>query len=362
MKLVIDRKPLLDAVQTVIGAVNHKSPIPALAHILFQSDGTTIRLTANDLEVQIQAEFTALERHEPFEALWPAKRLADILKALPESSLVGLAQKDMDFHLSVGKSRFKLVGGDPQDFPKAREDAKVLFAVEVPQAELNWQLRAVEPVMAIKDARHYLNGICLEFGATLTAVAADGHRLSAVRGTTILGRDEPHELILPKKAVQEFKKHLGSEGAVRLEILENGLRADFGGTIIETRLIDGRFLDWRRVVASRFESEVEVSREELIGALKRAVLIVPEGSGVRLEIDAETFKIFGENFDEEIHEEVEVCSFSGEAVDIGFSPRYMLDVLEVLDGERTRLKFTTQQLSIHQEGCEGSFVIMCMRL
>lgn len=362
MKLVIDRKPLLDAVQTVIGAVNHKSPIPALAHLLFWSDGTTIQLTANDLEVQIQTEFAVTEPHEPFEALWPAKRLADILKALPESSLVGLAQKGMDFHLSVGKSRFKLVGGDPQDFPKAREDTKVLFAVDVPQAELNWQLRTVEPSMASNDVRHYLNGICLQFGATLTAVATDGHRLSAVPGATILGREETHALILPKKAVQELKKHLGSEGTVRLEVLERGLRADFGGTIIETRLIDGLYPDWRRVVPSRFEAEVEVFREALIGALKRAVLIVPETTGVRLEIDEETFKIGGENFDEEVHEEVEVCSFSGDAVDIGFSPRYMLDVLEVLDGERTRLKFTINQLSIQQEGCEGSFVIMSMRL
>lgn len=362
MKLVIDRKPLLEAVQTVIGAVNHKSLIPALANILFQSDGTTIQLTANDLEVQIQTQFTALERHEPFQALWPAKRLADILKALPESSLVGLAQKDLDFHLSVGKSRFKLVGGDPQDFPITDKDAEVLFAVEVPQAELNWQLRTVEHAMAFTDIRHYLNGICLQFGAMLIAVATDGHRLAAVPGATILGRDEPYGLVLPKKAVQELKKHLGSDGIVRLEVLERGLRADFGGTIIDTRLIEGKYPDWFRVVPSQFEAEVEVFREALIGALKRAVLIVPETSGVRLEIDQETFKISGEHLDEEVHEELEVCSFSGEAVDIGFSPRYILDVLEVLDGERTWLKFATKQLSIQQEGHEGSFVIMSMRL
>jgi DNA polymerase-3 subunit beta len=367
MKLILDRKPLFDAVQTVIGATSPKSPIPALANIHFRSDGTVIQLTANDLEVLLTTHFTA-DEHEPFEALWPAKRLSDILKALPESSMIGLAQKDSDFHLTVGKSRFKLVGGDPLDFPSGQEEQKHLFSVELPQAELRYQLETVEHAMAKDDVRYYLNGLCLQFGAHLTAVATDGHRLAVMPGATVLGREEAHELILPKKAVSELQKRLG-EGSCRLEVSNRGLLVDFGTTALNTRLIDGRFPIWQRVIPSKVVTEVEVNVEAMIAALRRVCLIVPATSGVRLTIDlveeSPRFWLTGENFDEEVQEEIEDFRHTGSAFSQGFNPRFLLDIFEALGTQRATLGLNEGAMGamrIKAENHDGVFVVMGMRL
>jgi DNA polymerase-3 subunit beta len=368
MKLILDRKPLFDAVQTVIGATSPKSPIPALANIHFRSDGTVIQLTANDLEVLLTTHFTA-DEHEPFEALWPAKRLSDILKALPESSMIGLAQKDSDFHLTVGKSRFKLVGGDPQDYPSGQEEQEHLFSVELPQAELLEQLETVEHAMAKDDVRYYLNGMCLQFGAHLTAVATDGHRLAAMPGATVLGREETHELILPRKAVNELKKRLG-EGTCRIDVTNRGIKVDFGTTALDSRLIDGRFPEWQRVIPNQPDTEVEVDVEAMIAALRRVCLIVPQGSGVRLTLDLveanPRFWMNGENFDEDVQEELEDFTSTGPALSKGFNPRYLLDVFEALGTPRATLGLSGGTIEgpmrIKAENHDGVFVVMGMRL
>jgi DNA polymerase-3 subunit beta len=367
MKLILDRKPLFDAVQTVIGATSPKSPIPALANIHFRSDGTVIQLTANDLEVMLTTHFTA-EEHEPFEALWPAKRLSDILKALPESSMIGLAQKDSDFHLTVGKSRFKLVGGDPLLFPSGQEEQNHLFSVELPQAELRYQLETVEHAMAKEDVRYYLNGLCLQFGARLIAVATDGHRLAAMPGATVLGLEEPHELILPKKAVNELKKRLG-DGTCRIDVTNRGIRVDFGITALDSRLIDGRFPEWQRVIPSQIDAEVEVDVEAMIAALRRVCLIVPPTSGVRVTLDESEmlprFTLTGENFDEEVYEEVEDFRHTGSTFSKGFNPRYLLDIFEALGTPRATMGLSegaVGAMRIKAENHDGVFVVMGMRL
>jgi DNA polymerase-3 subunit beta len=367
MKLILDRKPLFDAVQTVIGATSPKSPIPALANIHFRSDGTVIQLTANDLEVLLTTHFTA-DEHEPFEALWPAKRLFDILKALPESSMIGLAQKDSDFHLTVGKSRFKLVGGDPMNFPMPEEEQNLLFSVELPQAELLEQLETVEHAMAKDDVRYYLNGMCLQFGAHLTAVATDGHRLAAMPGATVLGREETHELILPRKAVSELQKRLG-DGTCRIDVTKRGIKVDFGTTALDSRLIDGRFPDWQRVIPKDTDTEVEVDVEAMIAALRRVCLIVPQGSGVRLTLDLveanPRFWMNGQNFDEDVQEELEGFTHTGQGFSQGFNPRYLLDIFEALGTPRATMALSegaVGAMRIKAENHDGVFVVMGVRL
>jgi DNA polymerase-3 subunit beta len=368
MKLILDRKPLFDAVQTVIGATSPKSTLPVLANIHFRSDGTVIQLTANDLEVLLTTHFVA-DEHEPFEALWPAKRLSEILKALPDSSVIGLAQKEKDFHLTVGKSRFKLVGGDPMDFPMPDEEHQHLFSLELPQAELRAQLETVEHAMAKDDVRYYLNGLCLQFRTHLTAVATDGHRLAAMQGATVIGREEPHELILPKKAVNELKKRLG-DGTCRIDVTNRGIKVDFGTTALQSRLIDGRFPEWQRVIPSQIDAEVEVSVEAMIAALRRVCLIVPATSGVRLALEESEmlprFLLTGENFDEEVHEEVEDFTHTGQGFSQGFNPRFLLDIFEALGTQRATMGLSGGTIQgamrIKAENHDGMFVVMGMRL
>jgi len=369
MKLILDRKPLFDAVQTVIGATSPKGTFPVLAHIHFRSDGTVVQLTANDLEVLLTTHFVA-DEHEPFEALWPGKRLSDILKALPDTAtMIGLAQKEKDFHLTVGKSRFKLVGGDPLDFPTLNEEQKLLFSVELPQAELLAQLETVEHAMAKDDVRYYLNGMCLQFGTHLTAVATDGHRLAAMPGATLLGREETHELILPRKAVNELKKRLG-DGDCRIDVTNRGIKVDFGTTALDSRLIDGRFPDWRRVIPSQIDAEVEVEVEAMIAALRRVCLIVPATSGVRLTLDESEmlprFLLTGENFDEEVHEELEDFTHTGPAFSQGFNPRFLLDIFEALGTQRATMGLSGGTIQgamrIKAEHHDGVFVVMGMRI
>lgn len=363
MKLVIDRKKLLDAVQTVIGATDHKSVLPVLSHILFRSDGETIRVTANNLEIQVQHSF-ASDPHEPFEALWPAKRLHDILRSLSDHGFVGFSQKDKDFHITAGRSRFKLACLEPRDFPLSDSGSEGI-SVEIPQDEFGYQLRVVEHAMAVKDVRHYLNGICLQLGAHLTAVATNGHRLAAIEGQTVIGIDEPRNLIVPAKSVLELKRHIRSSGTVTLsEIKDNsGMRADFGETVVDVRLISGLYPDWCRIVPREYSTEIDVARYSLIDALKRTTILVDEGDAVALDIsELGGLVISGESSGEEVREEIEIARFSGDTLTIGFSPRYLIDALEALDGEIVTLLFTNNIVSIKQECIPATFVIMSRRL
>ena len=363
MKLVIDRKKLLDAVQTVIGATDHKSVLPVLSHILFRSDGETIRVTANNLEIQVQHSF-ASDPHEPFEALWPAKRLHDILRSLSDHGFVGFSQKDKDFHITAGRSRFKLACLEPRDFPLSDSGSEGI-SVEIPQDEFGYQLRVVEHAMAVKDVRHYLNGICLHLGAHLTAVATNGHRLAAIEGQTVIGIDEPRNLIVPAKSVLELKRHVGASGTVTLSAIKgsNGMRADFGDTVVDVRLLEGLYPDWRRIVPKEYSTEIDVDRSKLIDALKRTTILVDEGDGVSLDIsEFGGLVISGESSGEEVREEIEIARFSGDPLTKGFSPRYLIDALEALDGEIVTLLFTIDIVSILQEGLLATFVIMGRRL
>jgi DNA polymerase-3 subunit beta len=308
------------------------------------------------------------DEHEPFEALWPAKRLSDILKALPESSVIGLAQKDSDFHLTVGKSRFKLVGGDPQDYPSPNEEQTNLFSVEIPQAEFLEQLETVEHAMAKDDVRYYLNGMCLQFGTHLTAVATDGHRLAVMPGATVIGREEPYELILPKKAINEIKKRL-SDGTCQIDVTNRGISVDFGDTSLDSRLIQGCFPEWQRVIPNQIDTEIEVDVATMISALRRVCLIVPQGSGVRLTLDESEiiprFLLTGENFDEEVHEDLEDFTSTGPAFSKGFNPRYLLDIFEALNVQRATMGLSGDlqgPMRIKAENHDGVFVVMGMRL
>jgi DNA polymerase-3 subunit beta len=364
MKLVIDRKKLLDAVQTVIGATYGRSVLPVLSHILFRSDGEKIRVTANNLEIQVQHSF-ASDPHEPFEALWPAKRLHDILRSLSDHGFVGFSQKDKDFHITAGRSRFKLACLEPRDFPLSDSGSEGI-SVEIPQAEFGYQLRVVEHAMASKDVRNYLNGICLQLGAHLTAVATNGHRLAAIEGQTVIGIDEPKELIVPHKSVIELKRHIGSSGTVKLTAIKgnNGMRADFGDTVVDVRLLSGLYPDWHRVVPREFGTEIDVVRSSLIDALNRTTILVKEGDGsIALDIsEIGGLVISGESSGEEVREEIEIARFSGDTLTIGFSPRYLIEALEALDVEIVTLLFTSELVSIRQEGLLATLIVMGRRL
>jgi DNA polymerase-3 subunit beta len=363
MKLVIDRKKLLDAVQTVIGATDHKSVLPVLSHILFRSDGETIRVTSNNLEIQVQHSF-ATDTHEPFEALWPAKRLHDILRSLSDHGFVGISQNDSDFHITAGRSRFKLACLEPRDFPLSDSGSECI-SVEIPQDEFGYQLRLVEHAMAVKDVRHYLNGICLQLGANLTAVATNGHRLAAIEGQTVIGIDEPRNMIVPAKSVLELKSHIGASGTVTLSAIKgnNGMRADFGDTVVDVRLLSGLYPDWYRMVPRAYITEIDVNRSSLIDALNRATIIVNEIDSVALDIsEIGGLVITGESDGEEVREEIEIARFCGDPTVKGFSPRYLIDALESIDGEIVTLMFTSELVVIRQEGLIATLIVMGRRL
>jgi DNA polymerase-3 subunit beta len=363
MKLVIDRKKLLDAVQTVIGATYGRSVLPVLSHILFRSDGEKIRVTANNLEIQVQHSF-ASDPHEPFEALWPAKRLHDILRSLSDHGFVGFSQKDKDFHITAGRSRFKLACLEPRDFPLSDSGSEGI-SVEIPQAEFGYQLRVVEHAMASKDVRKYLNGICLNLGAHLTAVATNGHRLAAIEGQTVIGIDEPRNMIVPAKSVLELKRHIVASGTVTLSAIKgsNGMRADFGDTVVDVRLLEGHYPDWRRIVPIAYSTEIDVDRSKLIDALNRTTILVKEEGCVVFDIsEFGGLVINGESYGEEVREEIEIARFSGDPLTKGFSPRYLIEALEALDVEIVTLLFTSEIVSIRQEGLLATLIVMGRRL
>ena len=327
----IPRDLLLKPLQAVSGIVERRQTLPILANVLFEHKGNTLTTIATDLELQISAKVQVPDSGDQSITV-AARKLQDLLRALPDTSEVSLDAKDGKMAVKAGKSRFSLQTLPAADYPRLTMSQEQLQSFSLPQKLLKATLRLVEFAMAQQDIRFYLNGMLFVLEKDqLACVATDGHRLSyAVM--PVEGNFSKQEIIVPRKTVIELSKLMSdSDEPITIDILANQVRFSFGSIELTSKVIDGKFPDYNRVIPISHSKLITVDRLLLLSTLQRAAILSNERfRGVRVSLSTGALKIACTNNEqEEAEEEIEV-TYEGNTVDIGFNINYLLDALATL--------------------------------
>ena len=361
-----ERNALLSSLSAVVGVVERRHTLPILSNLLLEKKGNTLTLLATDLELQISTQQN-VEAGEDFAITIAARKLFDIVRALPDSAKVKLDSKDSQVVVSAGKSRFTLQTLPAADFPRVETGAGLGAAISLPQKTLKRLLQLVQFAMASQDIRYYLNGMLLVLeGKQLRVVATDGHRLSYAE-TQLEAEAESREVIIPRKTVVELSKLLGDvDDPVELRIGANQVTITLPGTELVTKVVDGKFPDYQRVIPMNQPRQLKANRQNVMQALQRAAILSNEKfRGVRLVMSENTLGIVcNNNEQEEAADEIEV-SYNGEPLDVGFNVTYLLDGLGALNSEEIILSLADANSSmlLSSEGEVGfKYVVMPMRI
>lgn len=366
MKFQIQREDLLIPLQKIIGAVEKKQTMPILSNVRVKADTQSLVLTATDLEIELLTNLQ-LAVDEPGETTLPARKLLDICKALPGECVISISVKSDKASLQSGRSRFSLATLPASDFP-VLDTINSVAEFDIPHNILKELIDNTAFAMAQQDVRYYLNGLLLEVGNDrLRAVATDGHRLACCEKEADCELTEIKQVILPRKGVHELVRLLDeSEESVHLTLGTNHLRANIGEYQFTSKLIDGRFPDYNRVIPDDGNNVMTADRETLRQALVRASILSNEKyRGIRLIFEDNLLRLQTQNPDQEEAEvEVEV-NYKGERLEIGFNVNYMLDVLNTtaFDTVQATLRDSNSSCLLtypDQKNCK--YVIMPMRL
>jgi len=369
MKLVqIERDALLKALQAVTGIVEKRHTLPILSNVLIERQQGSLTMVATDLEIQVAARMELGKGPGEDTGLTvSARKLQEILRALPDGSEAALEVQNNRLQVRSGKSRFNLQTLPVGDFPAMAEPGAAQAKVSMPQKALRELLLLVQYAMAQQDIRYYLNGLLMLLeGGQVKVIATDGHRLSyAARA---LGQSqEKREVILPRKAVLELSRLLAdSDDPVTIEIFGAVVRFGFGGTVLTTKIIDGKFPDYTRVVPTNYQKRFSIQRQALLQSLQRAGILSNEKfRGVRWMVSAGSLRISCTNNEqEEAQEELEI-TYDGDALDIGFNITYILDVLNNVHSDAVECAFgdaNSSMLVTVPDNSEFRYVVMPMRI
>ena len=364
MKFSAARDVLLKPLQAVIGVVERRQTMPILSNVLLVAKGNNLAVTATDLEVELVAQ-TEVSVDAGGEITVSGRKLLDICRALPEGSEVDVSVSGEKVIVRSGRSKFSLATLPAAEFPTV-EDIKAGQTVKVDQAVLARLIEKTHFSMAQQDVRYYLNGMLLETGGKqLRAVATDGHRLALSEAEVESAIDE-QQVIVPRKGVLELQRLLSGEGSVDVDLGENHVRIQLESIRFTSKLIDGRFPEYERVIPQDSSNELTADREALRSALQRTAILSNEKyRGIRLIIRDSGVVMQAHNPEqEEAEEELEVA-YSGEDIEIGFNVNYLLDALGGVDGDEVSISVQDGNSSclIRKPGTdECKFVVMPMRL
>ena len=369
MKFSIQREVLLKPLQFIIGVVERRQTLPILSNVFLEVKDNQLSMTATDLEIEIVAK-TGLDAVEAGTTTLPARKFLDIVRALPDSAQIQLSQ-DADKDRVVirsGKSRFNLATLPADDFPSIDEINRS-YEFDLSQSQLKRLIDKTQFAMAQQDVRYYLNGLLLEITSGLVkTVATDGHRLSYCECEAEVSPDSKIQIILPRKGVIELAKLLeGDDQPAHIIVGSNHLQMTLENIRFTTKLIDGRFPDYERVIPRTGDKQVVAERESLRQPLARTSILSNEKyRGIRIRLSNGLLQSQAHNPEmEEAEEEVEV-QYQGEELEIGFNVNYLLDALNVIPTEQVNLTFGDSNSSClmmpSDEGSGCQYVIMPMRL
>ncbi len=365
MKLTAEREKLLAPLQAVIGVVERRQTMPVLANVLLAVREGQLSITATDLEVELVAS-TEVAVQEAGDITVPGRKFLDILRALPEKASVSLAVEGEKVVIKAGRSRFSLTTLPAVEFPII-DDINSQQTVQVPRKELLRLLEKTHFSMAQQDVRYYLNGLLLEIdGLVLRAVATDGHRLALCEAALAAKAKTTQQVIVPRKGVLELQRVLTEDGVAELAIGTNHVRAQIGDIRFTSKLIDGRFPEYSRVIPAAPASAIRADRDILRQALQRTAILSNEKyRGIRVTVKKNVVTVQAHNPEqEEAEEEIEVA-YDGADLEVGFNVNYLLDALAAIDGQEVELGLTDSNSSclIRSPGAASArYVVMPMRL
>ena len=365
--LQLDRNVLLMPLQAVSGVVERRHTLPILSNVLLEIGGGKLSLTATDLEIQVASEADCAQAAEWQATTVSARKLQDILRSLPEATVLSLELQDKRLQLKAGKSKFSLQTLPAQDFPKIAAGTGAAAEAQLPQKELKRLLALVQYAMAQQDIRYYLNGLLLSLREDgLAVVATDGHRLALA--TQAVKLDSPKiDVIVPRKAILELAKLLGdTDDPVAVRVLDNQVGFSFGRIGFVTKVVDGKFPDFQKVIPVGYKKRFVLDRATLQQALQRAAILSNEKfRGVRWVLTADSLRIICTNSDQEEAEEELEISYRGDALDVGFNVTYLLDVLANVQSSEMECALgdsNSSMLMTIPGNADFKYVIMPMRI
>ncbi|MGL6071162.1 DNA polymerase III subunit beta [Craterilacuibacter sp.] len=339
--LQAERDALLKPLLAVTGIVERRHTLPILSNVLIEKKGGVVSFLATDLEIQITTASPEELPGEDFRLTTSAKKLQDILRAIPNTTVTLDSQDGGRLVLKAGKSRFNLQTLPADDFPFVSPNGAAESTFSLPQRDLKRLLSQVQFAMAVQDIRYYLNGLLLQTeGDQVRLVSTDGHRL-AFASATHDGNLPKTEVILPRKTIIELYKLLqDSDETIQIELLNNQVRFSFGSTVIISKVVDGKFPDYNRVIPLDNDRLFLIDRLSFLHALQRAAILANEKfRGVRLVLKNGAMSILCTNSEQEEAEEELEIAYDGGELEIGFNINYLLDVLTNLPADTLQLAF-----------------------
>lgn len=367
MKFRVSRDVLLKPLSLVAGIVERRQTLPVLSNVLLKLDGNRLTITGTDHEVELLGRVALEAEGDAGEITVPARKLADICKSLPDGAELEFSVTDSKATLRSGRSRFTLVTLPAREFPSL-EDSIGTHQFTLQQGELRRLIERTAFAMAQQDVRYYLNGMYWELrSGRLRTVATDGHRLAICTFPGALQSLEDTQVIFPRKGVLELARLMqNDEEEVTLILGSNHLRATTPAFTFTSKLIDGKFPEYERVLPRTTDKRLHGSRTELREAFTRAAILSNEKyRGVSLKLSSDNLEIVASNPEQEQAEETLSVRYQGEALEIGFNVSYLLDVLGVLTGDEVRISLSDSSGSaLLEEGDTGDslYVVMPMRL
>jgi DNA polymerase-3 subunit beta len=359
---------VLEALQAVAGIVERRHTLPILANVLLRKSGPAIEFTTSDLEIQVRtkAELGGDEGH--YAITVGVRKLIDILRALPSEQTISLSVAQSKLTLQGGKSRFTLQTLPAEDFPLVNESVDFGPAFGIPQKTLRLLINQVHFAMAVHDIRYYLNGILfIAEDQQLTLVATDGSRLALAQHPLETAVPSRQEVILPRKTVLELQRLLKDDDtAIEMRFAANQAKFAFAGMEFVTKLVEGKFPDFNRVIPRHRKNQIVLGRAPLLAALQRAAIMTSEKfKGVRVNIEPGRLLIAASNAEqEEAREELEI-DYDGDPIEIGFNVTYLIDVLANMGQEMVKLELedsTASTLISIPDSTGFKYVVMPMRI
>ena len=366
MNIKINREVLIKPLSSVVGIVEKRQALPILSNLLLVGNANKLTFTATDLEMQTSLNIdTKIETD--FEITISARKLFDITRALPEDSELDFQINESRVNVKAGKSKFNLQTLPSKDYPLLKKNDSESVSVKLSQNKLKGLLKQVDFAMAQQDIRYYLNGLLFEIqGQKLNIVGTDGHRLSFT-STKLDDSYEKKEVIIPRKTIMELIKLLDdSDEIVELEILNQQVTFKFGDIFIITKVIDGKFPDYNRVIPVGYENGFLIDRQMLLNAMQRASILSNEKyRGIRLVLSENNMQLITTNSEqEEAQEDIEI-SYNKEAIDIGFNVTYLIDVLNNIQFDQLSFTFKDSNSSCLvtiPNNDDYKYVVMPMRI
>jgi len=368
MRVTIERSAFLKALNHVQSVVERRNTIPILSNVLVHAKGSVVKLTATDLDIEIVEEAPA-EVAQEGAATVPAHMLYDIVRKLPDGAQLELDQRPDRGRVSIvaGRSRFALQALPPEDFPDlAAGEPTNRFAL--PAASLKGLIEKTRFAISTEETRYYLNGIYLhEVADTLRAVATDGHRLARAQVLLPDGSKGMPGIIVPRKTVLELAKLIETEeGEIGIDLSAAKIRFSFNGLVLTSKLIDGTFPDYERVIPRHNDKLLEIDTKLFSSAVDRVSTISFEkGRAVKLNISRDKLVLSVNNPDSGSAEEEIAASYDAEPIDIGFNSRYLLDIAAQIKGDTARFKLAdagSPTIISDPADEEALYVLMPMRV